>query len=276
LSFNPLSHIAKRHIVKFEICSAAMAKAILWRLSAGIVATIALVVPMRVSASTAEDALHSYGPATVYVPFKRLYAFSVRCAALPCRITLTEHATVDGRHLPRLDSHTEPPIVMNEQPSAGPEPHCTEEEELENGATCPKKEAWQEAEAQAVYAVWFTPSDINRTLLNQTLNGHGSATLHVSATLIDAIGNTITARRLITLRPVAVRERQERHRAEEESRKENSPHGKIERAEDEYCTKVLDGTPGESFTATGHVYTRCEGRPDHEPEVTVSESQTQG
>jgi hypothetical protein len=235
-----------------------------WTLAS--IALIALMISCAsASASTTEDALHSYGPATVYVPFKRLYTFSVRCAALPCRITLTEYATVDGRPVSGLSSHMGQPIVMSEQPSVGPEPHCTEEEELENGARCPKKEAWQEAQSEAVYAVWFTPGDINRTLLKKTLAVHGSATLHVSATLIDATGKTINARRLIAIRPVAVRKRQEK-----------SPHGKIERAEDEYCEKVLSGTPTETFTAASHIYTRCEYRPDGEPEVTVNETDIRG
>lgn len=246
-----------------------------WTL-AGITLSVLLALCAPASASTAEDALRNYGPGTVYVPFKRFYAFSVRCAALPCRIALTEHATVGGQLLSGLDSHPGRPVVMTEQPSAGPEPRCTEEEELENGARCPKKEAWQEAEAQAIYAVWFVPDDINRTLLHKTLSHHGSVTLHVSATLSDATGKTITARRLIMLRPVAVRERQEKHQAEEERRKENSPHGKIERAEGEYCEKVLNGTPTETFTTASHIYTRCEYRPAGEPEVTVNETDIRG
>jgi hypothetical protein len=253
-----------------------MAEAILRRVGVGIVAASVLVAPATVSASAAVDALHSYGSSTVYVPFKRIYAFSVGCAALPCHIKLTERAMTNGQHIAGLDRLNDPPITMTEQPSAGPEPHCTEEEELENGARCPKKEAWEEAQEQEVYAVWFTPSDLNRTLLSKTLSRSGSVTLHVAATLIDASGNTTAAHRLITLRPIATLRRQEKRQAEEEKRKEESPQGKVEHAEDEYCEKVLNGTPSQSFTAGGHIYTRCESRPDHEPEVTVSETDTRG
>jgi hypothetical protein len=223
----------------------AMAEATLRRIGVGIAATIALLAPTTVSALASQDALTNYGSSTVYVPFKRIYAFSVRCAALPCQIKLAEHATSKGHPITGLDRLNEPPITMTEQPSAGPEPHCTEEEELENGASCPKKEAWEEAQAEAVYAVWFTPSDLNRAILNRTLDHNGSVALHFAATLIDATGKTTAARRLITLRPVAVRERQEKHQAEEEKRKEESPQGRAEQAEREYCEKVLNGTPGE-------------------------------
>jgi hypothetical protein len=246
------------------------------RIVAGITAVSLFAFLASASPAATEDALTSYGSSTVYVPFKHIYAFSVRCAALPCQIKLTEQATTKGQHIAGLDRLNDPPITMTEQPSAGPEPHCSEEEELESGARCPKKEAWEEAEEEAVYAVWFTPSDLNRALLSKTLSRDGSVTLHVGATLIDATGKTTAAHRLITLRPVAVLRRQEKRQAEEEKRKEGSPQGKIEHAEDEYCDKVLNGTPSQSFMAAGHVYTRCESRPDHEPEVTVSETDTRG
>ncbi|HEU0250498.1 MAG TPA: hypothetical protein VFR48_07235, partial [Solirubrobacteraceae bacterium] len=81
------------------------------------------------SAAAAEDALIAYGPSTVHVPFSRAYVFAVSCAALPCTIELTEHATAKGQHVAGLDKTNGTPITMTQQPSAGPEPHCGEEEE---------------------------------------------------------------------------------------------------------------------------------------------------
>lgn len=248
-----------------------------------IAAGAAFLVPLTGPslAYSAGDRLADYGPSVVHVPFTHIYTFSVTCAALPCQIGLVEHATTRGRPIAGLDKTGEPPIIMTEQPSAGPEPHCSEEEEAESpiDGTCAKKEAWEERQAHEIYAVWFVRSDINGKLLDATLKRDRTVVLHVTATLTDATGNQIDASRSITLRlaqTAAQRHRQERHEAEEERRKESSPRGKAERAEDEYCEKVLNGAPGESFTAAGHVYTRCESRPDHEPEVTVNESQARG
>jgi hypothetical protein len=232
-------------------------------------------------AYSAVDRLADYGPSVVRVPFMHIYTFSVICAALPCQISMGERAIARGRPIAGLDKTGGPPIVMTGQPSAGPEPHCSEEEEAESltEGTCAKKEAWEERQAHEIYAVWFVRSDIKGKLLDATLKRDRAVVLHVTATLTDATGNKIEASRSITLRlaqTAAQRHRQEQREAEEERRKENSPRGKAERAEDEYCEKVLNGAPGESFTAAGHVYTRCESRPDREPEVTVSESQARG
>jgi hypothetical protein len=251
------------------------------QIAVGIVAATALVVSMAGSASAADDALTAYGPSTAHVPFSRAYVFAVSCAAFPCQIQLTERATAKGRHVAGLDKTNGPQITMAQQPSAGPEPQCTEEEENESviSGTCARKEAWEERQAQEIFAVWFTRGDLNEKLLNGTLKRDRAVVLHATATLTDATGRRITASRPIALRlgqTATQRHRQEQREAEEEKRKEDSPRGKVEGAEDEYCEKVLNGTPTETFTASGHLYTRCEFRPDGEPEVVVNETDTRG
>jgi hypothetical protein len=100
---------------------------------------------------------------------------------------------------------------MNAQPSAGPEPHCTEEEEQEalSSGTCPKKEAWVEKKSQDIYAVWFVPSEFNHTRLDSTLKRYGSVTLHVTGVLVDATDRRVVATRTITLRPPTLRPKPE-------------------------------------------------------------------
>lgn len=115
------------------------------------------------------DTLANYGPSTIHVPYARLYAFSISCAALPCRITLSERATAGGRPSPGLGISNGAPVVMNEQPK--------------------------------LYAVWFVPSELKQKLLGSTLKRYGSVTLHVTGTLTDATGKQVVATRTITLRP---------------------------------------------------------------------------
>ncbi len=136
-------------------------------LALGPVALTAAVEP----ASAASDALAKYGPSTVHVPFSRLYGFSVSCAALPCRIALTARATAGGRPAPGLDIPTGAVAVMNEQPG------------------------------EDLYAVWFTSSELKRTLLDNTLKRYGAVALHVTGTLTDATGKRVVATRTITLLP---------------------------------------------------------------------------
>jgi hypothetical protein len=167
-----------------------------------------------IATTTSADALSDYGSSTVHVPFSQVYAFSVVCSALPCRITLTESAVAGGQHIAGLDIATGAPVIMNAQPSAGPEPHCTEEEEQEalSSGTCPKKEAWVEKKSQDIYAVWFVPSEFNHTRLGSTLKRYGSVTLHVTGTLTDATGKRVVATRTITLRPAEPRPEPKPHK----------------------------------------------------------------
>ncbi|HEV3319481.1 MAG TPA: hypothetical protein VG053_07090 [Solirubrobacteraceae bacterium] len=72
----------------------------------------------------------------------------------------------------------------------------------------------------------------------------------------------MTAARCRALRATDERKRKEQeaanHRAaEREAREERSPRHKLEVGEAEYCERVLNGNAEESFTAAGHVYTRC-------------------
>jgi hypothetical protein len=262
--------------------TSARVRARIRRTVVGIAAAAALMAAAPPLALAAGDALASYGPSTVHVPFSRAYAFAVSCAALPCTIKLTEHATAKGRRVAGLDKTNGPPITMTQQPSAGPEPHCSEQEEAESfvSGTCARKEAWEEQQANEIFAVWFVRSDINGKLLRTTLKRDRTVVLHVTATLTDATGKQIDASRPIALRlaqTAAQRRRQEQHEAEEEKRKENSPRGKAERAEDEYCTNVLGGEYGGSLVSNGHVYTRCDvGLARSRHEVTVNETETRG
>jgi hypothetical protein len=262
-----------------------MAEATLRSIGVATMAAIALVVPMAGSAAATEDALTAYGPSTVHVPFSRAYVFAVSCAVLPCEIKLTEHATANGRHIAGLDHTSGPPITMTQQPSAGPEPICSEEEEDESliEGTCARKEAWEEKkEAHEIYAVWFVRSDFNGRLLNGTLKRDRTVVLHVTATLTDAVGKQIAASRPITLRPgrtAAQRHHQEQREAEKQKHWEESPRGKIEHAEEEYCEKVLRGIADTPFiVAGGHIYLKCSadaGTVDHH-EVIVNESDIRG
>jgi hypothetical protein len=232
-------------------------------------------------ASATGDALANYGSSTDNVPFSRVYEFSASCAALPCQIKITERATARGRHIAGLDKAAGSPTIMNEElPSAGPEPQCSEGELSEGllSGSCPKKEAWAERQAhEPIYAVWFTRSELNGSLLNRTLKRYRAVVLHVTGTLTDAAGNHAVATRAITLRPVATLRRQEKREAEQEKRKEESPQGKIEHAEDEYCEKVLSGEIGGTFTAAGHIYTHCHvGLGSARHEVVVSEHAANG
>lgn len=73
---------------------------------------------------------------------------------------------------------------------------------------------------------------------------------------------SVSAARCRVLRLAGQHERQEQeaanHRAaEREAREERSPRHRLEVGEAEYCERVLNGDPEESFTAAGHVYTRC-------------------
>jgi len=120
---------------------------------------------------------------------------------------------------------------------------------------------------------------------------HPTLTYHYAVTAVGGSGpplrrsgsfrvplsaSTCRALRIAEAHRIAARHRQERREAEEEKRREKSPQFKIEHAEREYCEKVLNGSPGEPFTAAGHIYTRCESRPGGEPEVTVSETDIRG
>lgn len=212
----------------------------------------------------ADDALVPYGASTDSVPFARLYAFSASCAVLPCRITLTEHATARGRTLPSLGILDEPPAVMTEQPpSPGPEP-CTPEEAAEPFSPCEEAlEAWEKRKSHDVYAVWFTPRELSHARLVAALKRYGSVALHVTGVLTDANGQRAVATRTINLKLAetpAARHRQEVRENEEQKKKENSPKYKIEHAEGEYCEKVIGGIAGTPITVAGHIYLHCEGK----------------
>jgi hypothetical protein len=55
----------------------------------------------------------------------------------------------------------------------------------------------------------------------------------------------------------AAERKKEKQEAEERRHKEQSPKGKIEHAEDEYCEKVLGGIPDGHVTVADHIYTHC-------------------
>jgi hypothetical protein len=55
----------------------------------------------------------------------------------------------------------------------------------------------------------------------------------------------------------AAERKRETQEVEERRRKEQSPQGKIEHAEEEYCEKVIGGIPGGFVTAAGHIYLNC-------------------
>jgi hypothetical protein len=133
------------------------------------------------SAAADGDTLTNYGPGNVEAPTSRVNAFSASCAALPCSIRLTKRAYAGGQHIAGLDPTTGPAITMTENPVP-----LTEEQEAE-GDEAP------------VFAVWFSPSDLRRSLLVSTLNRYGSVELHVHATITDATGATSSASRVITL-----------------------------------------------------------------------------
>jgi hypothetical protein len=55
----------------------------------------------------------------------------------------------------------------------------------------------------------------------------------------------------------AAERKKEKQEVEERKRKEQSPEGKIEHAEEEYCEKVIGGEPGAFVIAAGHIYLNC-------------------
>jgi hypothetical protein len=66
--------------------------------------------------STGGDALIPHGPARVRVPYNRINAFRVKCAAVPCEIRLVQRFYVGMHPLGRLRDLLPGPIVMREQP----------------------------------------------------------------------------------------------------------------------------------------------------------------
>jgi hypothetical protein len=121
---------------------------------------------------TDADALTPYGPARVEVPYTRIYAFRVQCAAVPCTIRLTQHFYAHGRSLPALKELQPGPIVMSSQPSLG-----------------------------QPFATWYARSDFNQPLLNADLSRYGSLTLKLTGRVTDAAGGSASAARTITLVP---------------------------------------------------------------------------
>jgi len=115
--------------------------------------------------------------------------------------------------------------------------------------------------------------------------GHPGLTYHYVVTAIGGSGSalrrsgnfkTISSSKCAALKSAERRQSAQQHReAEEQKRKENSHEYKIEHAEDEYCEKVLRGSPGVTETVAGHMYTRCHisKTETHGPEtIIVSES----
>jgi hypothetical protein len=116
--------------------------------------------------------LRPYGAHQTTVPYSRLYAFSVKCGALPCRIKLEEKAFAKGRHRPGLDRTGGPIVTMRSQPRQ-----------------------------DQIYAVWFTASDINQRLLERTIDRYESVSFQIAGTVTDALGRSTSATRTVTIRP---------------------------------------------------------------------------
>ncbi len=126
----------------------------------------------KAAISTGGDALTPYGPARVSVPYNRIYAFRVTCAAVPCRILLNQRFYAGGHRLTRLREHLPKPIVMQQQPPAG-----------------------------SLFATWYTRADFKQLLLKADLAKYGSLTLKLTGTMTDAAGGSALATRTITLVP---------------------------------------------------------------------------
>jgi hypothetical protein len=142
----------------------AAAVAIAGVLGTGAVATAAT--------SAGGDGLTPYGPARVRVPYNRIYAFRVKCAAVPCKIRLNQHFYAGSHPLPRLRELLPGPIVMRQQPPPG-----------------------------QLFATLYTRADFNQSLLKADLAKYRRLTLKLSATMSDAVGGSASATRTITLVP---------------------------------------------------------------------------
>jgi hypothetical protein len=138
--------------------------------TAAVVVLLGTAAAAAAATSTGSDALTPYGSGRVAVPYKRIYAFRVRCAAVPCKISLSQRFYADGRPLPLLRELRPGPIVMRQQPSPG--------------------QPW---------VTWYTPADFNQTMLDADLVRFGRVTLRLSATMADAAGGGASAKRTITL-----------------------------------------------------------------------------
>ncbi len=122
------------------------------------------------AASSAGDRLIPYGPDRVSLPYNHLYAFRVKCAAVPCTIRLNQRF-YHGRHpLFRLRDLESEPIVMRQQPPSGD-----------------------------VFATWYTRADFDQRRLQADLAKYGSLTLKLSARMTDALGGTATGDRTVGL-----------------------------------------------------------------------------
>lgn len=156
------------------------------RFVALVVATLAIIGPAYAAiggasrpravaipaASTGGDRLTPYGPDRVTVPYQRIYAFRVICAAVPCKIWLNQRFYTGSQALPRLRALRPRPIVMRQQPPAG-----------------------------LLFVTWYTRSDFKQSLLNADLAKYGSLTLKLSARMTDAAGGSISAARTVMLVP---------------------------------------------------------------------------
>jgi len=128
-----------------------------------------LVPPPSKPTAPVRDALKNFGASSKTPPYFRLYAFTTTCAALPCRIKLTERAFAGHRRLPRLDKTRLPMIVQRSIPKKG------------------------------VYAVWFQRHDFDESLLAADIKRYGAVELRVTGRILDSRGGQSSATRTIVL-----------------------------------------------------------------------------
>lgn len=117
-------------------------------------------------------ALSPYGPSTVKVPYKRIYAFRAKCGALPCEVWLGQHFYAGSRPLRALRELQPGPIEMRQNGSAG--------------------RPWVASYVQA---------DFNQTVLRSDLARYGRLTLKLTGKITDAAGDSARATRTLTLVP---------------------------------------------------------------------------
>ena len=121
---------------------------------------------------TGADALTPYGPARVDVPYTRIFAFRVQCAAVPCKIRMTQRFYARGRPLTNLRELQPGAILMRRQPSPGQH-----------------------------FVTWYDRADFNQSQLQADLATYGSLTLKLTAKVTDAAGGSASAARTVTLVP---------------------------------------------------------------------------
>ena len=122
------------------------------------------------AAAAPRDQLTAFGPARIHLPYTRIFAFSVSCAAVPCTINLTEAAFAGKLRLRGLRDLLPANIPMRHQPGPG-----------------------------GIFATWYTRGDFNQTVLAADVKRYGSVTFKMNGVLSDAQGGSFTAMRQVTV-----------------------------------------------------------------------------